>query len=98
MPILSMEFSAELLIKGGDLSEPEQKQLAMLLQEPVYRKWLQIMAANCIKEHWEIPLSTLAEDGPHVTSIKQSFVKGKLSIITTQLNYFETPVTVQAPR
>lgn len=79
------------------LSEGEQVALAKTFNEPLVKKYLQVLIFNTLKDCAEIPLDVLAQDGPIINAVKQAYVKGSLSILYT-LNTIEVPkpISVQA--
>lgn len=86
-----------LLYHGATLSEPDQKALVEIFERPVFRKWLNVLVANSIKEHWEIPLTTLSQDGLLTSHLKTAFVKGQISILQTMLTYYDEKPPAPTP-
>lgn len=98
--MLDINFELPLMvfnIRDSDLSESEHRVLADIFTQPVVKKYLSILIANQIRDHAEVPLSTLAEDGLITSALKQAYIKGGLSMLYT-LNSITKPqpTSVQA--
>lgn len=85
------------LVRDNDLTAAEHSLLVEIFNQPVVKKYLEVLIANKIIEFANIPLNVLAEDGDRATLIKQAFFKGGLSMLLTLLDVRKPqPNSVQA--
>lgn len=86
-----------ILLDSIELTASEESILVDIYSNPVVRKHLQILSANCIRDFAHIPLDVLGNDGVQISIIKQAYLKGTLSILQTLLSIEKPqPTSVQA--